>query len=161
MTARAKLSSVAGALLIGAAISPTAGWSELSPQIKNALTNSSLIYIATTRKSGSFGTRSESWFLYHHGAVYIAARKDSWRARRIRARRPRANIRVGTPDGPSFVATGAIVNEPAIHEIMFRTYAKKYPATDKLELMWPDHKEEYRKALKDGSRVLIKYTPSD
>jgi hypothetical protein len=134
---------------------------ELSPDIKRALASSSQIWIATTRKDGNLGTRSESWFLYHNGLVYIASSLNEWRVRRIKAGRPRAKIWVGAPDGPSFMATGAIVRDPQIPEVMFKTYAKKYPSTDKLEMMWPDREPEYRKGLKDGSRVLVKYTPTD
>jgi len=45
--------------------------------------------------------------------------------------------------------------------VIFKAYAKKYPRTDKLDLSWEGHDPEYRKALKDGRRVLIKYTPAN
>ena len=156
-----KRRTLASIVVMEALLCRTESWAELSAEVKSALANSSHIYIATTRKGGGLGARSESWFLYHKGVVYIASALDTWRVRRIKAGRSRAKIWVGAPNGPSFAATGALVKELQIPEVMFKTYAKKYPSTDKLELMWPDREQEYRKGLKDGSRVLTKYTPAD
>jgi hypothetical protein len=126
---------------------------DLSPVIKAELANSKYIYIATTRKNGSLGKPAEIWFLYHNGAVYVASPPTTWRVRRIKAGRPQAKIAVGKPDGPSFMATGAVVNEPDVHAVMFETYAKKYGEH------WKRYEDSFRRGLKDGSRVLIKYTP--
>ena len=100
---------------------------ELSVAIKSELANARYVYIASTRKDGKLGKPAEIWFLYHKDAVYVGTLPTSWRARRIKAGRPAAKIWVGKSDGPSFMATGAIVNEPDVHAVMFETYAKKYP----------------------------------
>ena len=129
--------------------------SELSPELKTALTNSKYVYISSTRKGGTLGKPAEIWFLYHDGAVYVGTPPTSWRVRRIKAGRPQAKIAVGKPDGPSFMATGAVVNEPDIYPLMYETYAKKYPDG------WTQHEEKFRSGFKNGSRVLVKYTPKD
>jgi hypothetical protein len=139
--------------VIGLVTTPARG--KPAPAIQAELTRSTYVYIATTRKSGSLGKAAEIWFLYHNGAVYVASPPTAWRVRRIKAGRPQAKIAVGKPDGPSFMATGAVVNEPEVYPILFETYAKKYPDG------WPKFEEEFRRGLKDGSRVLIKYTPKD
>ena len=126
---------------------------DLSPEIKSALTTSKYVYISSTRKDGTLGKPAEIWFLYHNGAVYVGTPPTSWRARRIKAGRPQAKIAVGKPDGPSFMATGAIVNEPDIYPIMYEAYAKKYAEG------WTQHEQKFRTGFKDGTRVLIKYTP--
>ena len=113
------------------------------------------MYIASTRKDGKLGKPAEIWFLYHNGAVYVASPPTAWRVRRIKAGRTQAKIAGGKPDGPSFTATGAVVNEPDVQPIMFEAYAKKYPDG------WKSFEDKVRNGLKDGSRVLIKYTPKD
>ncbi|MFI5395262.1 MAG: hypothetical protein ACHQ9S_06980 [Candidatus Binatia bacterium] len=146
--------AVAGVMLAVALVG-TPAQADLSAAVKADLANSQYVYIATTRKGGSFGKPAEIWFLYHKGAVYVASPPTTWRVRRIKAGRSQAKIAVGKPDGPSFMATGALVNEPDVYPILFDTYAKKYPDG------WPKFEEKFRSGLKDGSRVLIKFTPKD
>jgi hypothetical protein len=142
---------VAGALLLSATVAAAAAG--LSAAIKADLASSKYIYVATTRKSGALGKPAEIWFLYHNGAVYVASPPTTWRVRRIKAGRTQARIAVGKPDGPSFMATGALVNEPEVYPVLFATYAKKYGGD------WTKYEDRFRTGLKDGSRVLIKYTP--
>ncbi|MFN8626860.1 MAG: hypothetical protein U0587_12900 [Candidatus Binatia bacterium] len=149
-----KRTAIVGALLSMVLLGLRAS-ADLSPGIKADLASSKYVYIATTRKDGSLGKTAEIWFLYHNGAVYVASPPTAWRVRRIKAGRPQAKIAVGKPDGPSFMATGAVVTEPEIYPILFETYAKKYPDG------WPGFEQKFRSGFKDGSRVLIKYTPKD
>ena len=51
------------------------------------------------------------------------------------------------------MATGQIVDDPKAQEALLETYAKKYPDG------WSRFAEDFRKGFKDGSRVLVKYTP--
>ena len=128
---------------------------DLSPEIKAALTNSTYVYIASTRKNGGLSKPAEIWFLYRDGAVYVGTPRTTFRARRIKAGRTQAKIWVGKADGPAFMATGAIVNDAAAQQAMLEAYAKKYPDG------WSKFEEKFRAGFKDGSRVLIKYTPKD
>jgi hypothetical protein len=145
----------AGALLVAALLSASAraGAAELSDAVKSALASSQHVYISSTRKDGSLSKPAEIWFLYRNGAVYVGTPPTSWRAKRIKAGRPQAKIAVGKTDGPSFMASGAIVNEPEVYPLLFETFAKKYPDG------WPRYEDKFRSGFKDGSRVLIKYTP--
>jgi hypothetical protein len=147
--------AAAGVLVVLTLCGGSARAADLSAEIKSALANSKYAYISSTRKDGKLSKPAEIWFLYHNGAVYVGTPPTTWRARRIKAGRTQAKIAVGKPDGPSFSATGAIVNEPDIYPVMFETYAKKYPDG------WPKFEEKFRSGFKDGSRVLIKYTPKD
>ena len=128
---------------------------ELSAEMKATLASSKFVYISSTRKDGSLSKPAEIWFMYHNGAVYVGTLPTSWRAKRIKWGRAKAKIAVGKADGPSFVASGAIVDEPAVHQLMFDTYAKKYADG------WSKYEEKFRTGFKDGSRVLIKYTPAE
>ena len=67
--------------------------------------------------------------------------------------RPQAKIWIGKPEGQSFAATGAIVNEPEAQAALLETYARKYPDG------WKKWEESFRTGFADGSRVLIRYTP--
>lgn len=146
---------LAGALLMVTLCAASAKAAELSAEIKSALSSSKYVYIASTRKNGTLSKPAEIWFLYHDGAVYVGTPPTTWRARRIKAGRTTAKIWVGKPDGPSFMATGAIVNEPAVYPVMFETYAKKYAGD------WSKFEDKFRTGFKDGSRVLIKFVPKD
>jgi len=125
----------------------------LAPPIETALRESPYVYIATERKDGSFGAAAEIWFMYHDGAVFVASPATTWRARRIRAGRPKARIAVGRRDGPRFEAIGRIVSDPALYEALFERFAAKYPGG------WPQYEARFRSGLQDGSRVLIRYDP--
>ena len=126
----------------------------LEANLEKGLESSKYVYVASTRKDGKLSKPAEIWFLWHKGAVYVATPKETWRVRRIKAGRPQAKIWVGTPTGPSFVATGALVNSPEINAVMFETFAKKYGEH------WSSYEERFRSGLKDGSRVLVRYTPN-
>ncbi|HEX7409182.1 MAG TPA: hypothetical protein VF515_16250 [Candidatus Binatia bacterium] len=152
---RVRMHAALAAVMLAAALLGTRVQADLSAAVKADLATSKYVYIATTRKDGSFGKPAEIWFLYHNGAVYVASPPTAWRVRRIKAGRAQAKIAVGKPDGPSFMATGALVNEPDVYPTLFDTYAKKYPDG------WPKFEEKFRSGLKDGSRVLIKFTPKD
>ncbi len=121
--------------------------------MQKALESSKFVYISSTRKSGNLGAPAEIWFVFHDGAVYVGTRPTSWRVRRIKAGRPDAKIAVGAVNGPSFTATGSLVNDPSIQELMLKTYAKKYAEG------WQTHEQGFRDGFKDGSRVLVKYVP--
>ena len=62
---------------------------------------------------------------------------------------------MGSRDGPSFSATGQIVKDAAVEEMLLKTFAQKYADG------WGTHGERFRTGFKDGTRVLIKYTPAD
>lgn len=146
---RPALAAVAVALLL-----PLAAAAELPPEVVKGLETSKYVYISSTRKDGSLGTPAEIWFLWHDGAVYVGTRPGAWRVRRINAGRTQAKIAVGAVDGPSFMATGSIVADPAIDAKILETFAKKYPDR------WASHADSFREGFKDRSRVVVRYVPN-
>jgi hypothetical protein len=132
---------------------PLAAAAALSPEIQKALNDSKYVYISSTRKDGTLSKPAEIWFLTHDGAVYVGTRPSSWRVKRIKAGRPDAKIAVGSAEGPSFMAVGSVVNDPSMQELLYKTYARKYPDG------WQTHEQAFRDGFKDGSRVLVKYVP--
>lgn len=155
MHQRKPLACILAIALLSTTLIASPAHAELSAEIKTALTASKYVYIASTRKNGSLSKPAEIWFLYHQGAVYVGTPPTSWRARRIKAGHTQAKIWVGKTDGPSFMATGAIVSDPGAQQAMLEAYAKKYPDG------WSKFEEKFRSGFKDGTRVLIKYTPKE
>ena len=51
------------------------------------------------------------------------------------------------------MAVGSVVNDPRMQELLYKTYARKYPDG------WQTHEQAFRDGFKDGSRVLVKYVP--
>ena len=141
-------------LLVLASLLPSQAWT-LPPPIEAGLKSSEFIYISSTRKDGSLSKPAEIWFMFHDGAVYVGTSSKSWRAKRIGWKRPQAKIWVGKPDGPAFMATGTFINDTAAQELLLTTYAQKYPSG------WGKWEKSFRDGFKDGSRVLIKYTPTE
>jgi hypothetical protein len=133
--------------------SPAAG-GELPKNLQDLLASSTFVYISSTRKDGNLSRPAEIWFLWHKGSVYVGTPPTTWRVRRIGWGRPQAKIWIGKPDGPSFTATGAVVNEPETYSILLETFARKYPDG------WKKYEESFRKGFADGSRVLVRYTPN-
>lgn len=157
---------LAAILLLFVLVAPAPG-AALSNDLNDQLASAKYVYISSSRKDGKFGKPSEIWFLLVDGSVYVGTRPTSWRVRRIKAGRPRAKIWVGAPNGPSnfnatesdlkgmpsFEASGELVNDAKLQEKMFEVYAKKYSEG------WGQHESSFRNGFKDGSRVMVKYTP--
>jgi hypothetical protein len=141
------------AVMIGLGIRSLAIAGELSPSLKEQLSASTYVYIASQRKHGGFSKPAEIWFLFHDNAVWVSTPPTTWRAKRITAGRTTAKIAVGKADGPAFEAVGAIVRDPQVSDLMLAAYAQKYPDG------WSKFEHKFRDGFKDGSRVLIKYTP--
>ena len=133
---------------------PPARAEALDQALKDKLAASPYVYISSQRKDGSFGKPAEIWFLFHQDAVWVGTPPTTWRVKRIKAGRRAAKIAVGSVDGPSFVAEGSIVSDPKVLDVMYATYAKKYPDR------WPAYAQRFRDGMKDGSRVLVRYTPT-
>jgi hypothetical protein len=140
-------------LLIALLLVSSVGAAELPKDLQDGLASSTFVYISSTRKDGTLSRPAEIWFLWHGGSVYVASAPTTWRVRRIRWGRPGAKIWIGKKDGPSFMATGAVVDEPDVRPVMFDTFAKKYGSG------WKKWEASFRDGLADGSRVLIRYTP--
>jgi general stress protein 26 len=100
--------------------------SELSHRDTDALSQASLIYIATVRKDGNQSTAAPVWFTtIPDGLVLIQTAPTSWKAKRIRRGSP-VIVWIGRRDGPAFVAKAEITSEPAIINRIVTDYPKKY-----------------------------------
>jgi hypothetical protein len=144
---------VAAAIALSIALAGLAS-AALAPDVEKALESANYVYISSTRKDGSLSEKAEIWFMYEGGKVYVGTRPESWRVKRIRAGRPQAKVWVGTREGPSFAATGKLVDDPKLQERLLEVFARKYPGG------WKTHEANFRNGFKDGTRVMVEYTPS-
>ncbi len=146
------LTVLSGAFVFFAA--PQQSAAEFSSELQQALDSSKYVYIQSERKSGELGSKAEIWFFKHDGAVWVGTPKSTYRVRRIQAGRTKAKVWIGSRDGQSFEATGSLVKDDAVNEIMFKAFAEKYPDG------WPQYEEGFRSGFADGSRTLVRYDPA-
>lgn len=84
------------------------------------------LYVTTRSRSGKSGT-VPVWFMMKDGWLYFTTRRDTLKARRIRAT-GRIRVSVGSPDGPAFEAPAVwIENRPDLERELLRVYRRKYP----------------------------------
>ena len=107
-------------------VAPQQSAAEFAPELQQALDSSKYVYIQSERKSGELGAKAEIWFFEHDGAVWVGTPKSTYRVRRIQAGRTKAKVWVGSRDGQSFEATGSLVKDEAVNEIMYQSFAEKY-----------------------------------
>jgi hypothetical protein len=140
-------------IVVAAALGAAVAWAGFAPEIETALAKAEYVYIQTERKSGELGKAAEIWFFTEAGALYVGTRPTSFRVRRVQAGRTRARVAVGTPDGPAFDATAALVKDAALAGRMMDAFATKYAEG------WKRHEAGFREGFESGERVLVKYTP--
>lgn len=125
----------------------------LTAEQRELLSKSKFVYISSTRKDGSLSKPAEIWFLFADGSIWVASAPTSWRAKRIRWKRPMATIWIGSPSGPSIRARGEFVTDEKRYDELCAAYAVKYPER------WTSWEKSFREGLRSGERVLIRYTP--
>lgn len=142
--------SLATLLLVPFAAVAFAG---LTAEQQRGLESATYVYVQSERKSGDWSKPAEIWFFVDGGTVYVGTRPTSWRVRRIKAGRTRARVAIGTPNGPAFEATAALVRDPRLEERLMESFARKYPDG------WAKHERSFRDGFRSGDRVLVAYTP--
>jgi hypothetical protein len=136
---------------------------------EGALEKTGFVYVSPLQKDGSESTcHGEVWYGWLDGAVVVITSADTWKARAVAKGHGSARIWVGDHGrwkkmvgrneafrkAPHFDAAATAVKDDALLERLLALYEKKYP--DEIA-NWRDR---MRKGYHDGSRVLIRYTPS-
>lgn len=143
-------------MLLGAALLASLGGlarAALPPDVAAALRHATYVYIQSERKDGRWSKPAEIWFHQDGKRICVGTRPTSWRVRRIGWKRTRAHIAVGSADGPSVEATGAVVHDAKLEARLMADYAKKYPDG------WPKFEQSFRDGFRTGERVVVCYTP--
>jgi len=97
----------------------------LSTTTEQALATSTLLYVATQRKSGARSTVRPIWFNYEGGTLYFTTSPSSWKARRL-ARGSPLYIWVGSESGPFLIGHAERINDRDTIARMGEEYARKY-----------------------------------
>ncbi len=119
----------------------------------DALSNASLIYIATVRKDGNQSKSAPAWFtVTPDHLVLINTAPDTWKAKRIRRGSP-VIVWIGKRHGPAFIGKAEITKDPAVVQRIVEDYPRKY-----LEAGVGLHKPTQEKFEK-GKRLAIRITP--
>jgi hypothetical protein len=140
----------------------------LEPALTRALETSPFVYVSPLRKDGSESScHGEVWYAWLDGAVVLTTAATTWKARSLGRGLTRARLWVGDYGrwkqmlgsseafraGPSFTARAEIARDEMLIERVLAVYEKKYPA----EIgRWG---ARMREGQRDGSRVLIRYSP--
>ncbi len=144
-----------------------AGEFHLSDAAKQATTESSVIYISPMRSDGTESKcHAEIWFVPDGETLFVVTPLDAWRSRAIKKGLDTARIWVGTfgnwkrsggkyKSAPNFLATASIVpqGDAAIAKCL-ADMGEKYATTG-----WQTYGKPFHEGTKDGSRVVIRYTP--
>lgn len=126
----------------------------MTPALEDALRRARYMYVTTYSRAGTPGT-VPTWLWRQGDAVYFTTKRDSLKARRIRAT-GRVTVHVGTKDGPGFEGRAEWVDDrPDLEAALLADYWRKY------WLLVPLGMGRYiRKGLAAKTSVLIRITPN-
>jgi predicted pyridoxine 5'-phosphate oxidase superfamily flavin-nucleotide-binding protein len=99
---------------------------EITGRDKAALSQASLIYIATVRKDGNQSTAAPVWFTTADGDILIQTGPTTWKAKRVRRGSSPFIVWIGKRDGPALIAKAQITNDRAVISKIVTDYPKKY-----------------------------------
>ena len=136
--------------------------------LASALERSPFIYVSPLLADGKESRcHGEVWFGWIDGGALVITSSSSWKARSLARGHTRVRLWVGDYGrwkqivgrneafraGPTSVARAEKLKDPALVDRLLALYEKKYP---KEIANW---RGPMREGVKDGSRVLIRYTP--
>lgn len=142
--------------------------SKLPAELAAKLKVSEYVYVSPLRKNGQESTcHGEVWYDWIDGSVVMITSRETWKARSLKKGLDRARIWVGDygrwkqffghnddfRKGPSFDARASTTRDEKLFDRMLTTYETKYPE----EIA--DWRDKMRSGFRDGTRVLIRYTP--
>ncbi len=166
MISRRTLLTLSGAALAACAAPFRAAAAALADEATKALGKSETIYITPLKKGGAESScHSEVWFVYENGAIYIVTSSKAWRARAVGLGLDQARMWVGEfgvwkrateafRKAPQLSARAALVDDSAAQAQVLEVFGKKY------QREWSDWGPKFKNGLADGSRVMLRYTPT-
>jgi hypothetical protein len=126
---------------------------QISQRDIDALSKSSILYIATVRKDGNQGTPAPVWFtVTPDNLVLIQTQPGTWKAKRIHRGSP-VIVWTGRKHGPAFIGKAEITSDPAVPRQIVEDYPKKY-----LMVRFGMHKPS-QEMFDKGQVIAIKIKP--
>jgi hypothetical protein len=138
-------------------------------ELEGKLEKSGFVYISPLRSDGSESScHGEVWYAWLDDSVVIITGSQRWKARALAKGLGRARIWVGDHGtwkkllgssqefrkAPHFDADGKVVKDRTLLDRLLARFEEKYP--DEIG----EWRDRMRSGFADGSRVLIRYTPS-
>jgi len=130
-----------------------------------SLGDSQTIYITPLKKGGAESKcHAEVWFAYDGTDIFVVTASKAWRARAISLGLTQARMWVGEfgvwqrateafRKAPEFTAIGAQITDNATQARVLERFGSKYSAE------WSSWGPKFRNGLKEGSRVMLRYSP--
>ena len=146
--------AVISAVVMSLALFASQARADISQRDAAALSQASLIYIATVRKDGNQSKAAPVWFTpgADNNSILIQTGPDTWKAKRIRRGSP-VLIWIGTAIGPAFIGKAEITSDAAIRNKILDDFRKKYFANRTLGVGPSQAKFD------SGKVIAIKITP--
>ena len=133
-----------------------------------ALEDSPYVYVSPLRSDGEESRcHGEVWYGWYEGSVFMTCETKTWKVRSVQSGLNSARLWVGDygrwkgvlgkntsfTAGPKFDAKVSISDDEKYLSQLFKELARKYPKG------WRRWEDRMKKAHKEGSRVLLRYTP--
>tara|TARA_B100001123_G_scaffold400212_1_gene485807 strand:- start:1200 stop:1739 length:540 start_codon:yes stop_codon:yes gene_type:complete len=133
-----------------------------------ALEDSPYVYVSPLRSDGEESRcHGEVWYGWYEGSVFMTCETKTWKVRSVQSGLNSARLWVGDygrwkgalgkntsfTAGPKFDAKVSISDDEKNLSQLFKELARKYPKG------WRRWEDRMKKAHKEGSRVLLRYTP--
>ena len=136
------------------------------PLVANAAEESELIYLSPVKSDGNLSRcQAEIWFIGDGNDFCVVTANDAWRAEAIGRGLTQAKVWVGDvgqwkssrgkyKELPSVMTTASRVEDPAEHARLLNAMGDKYARE------WGTWGPRFKRGLADGSRVMLRYSPS-
>ncbi len=99
---------------------------QVSQRDIEALSEASILYIATVRKDGNQSTPAPVWFtVASNHLVLIQTQPTTWKAKRIRRGSP-VIVWIGKKKGPAFIGKAEITSDPTVSHEIVEDYPNRY-----------------------------------
>ncbi len=140
----------------------------LSESTRTALAKSKFVYVSPIQSNGEESRcHGEVWYGWLEGSVFMTCASDSWKVRAVKKGLDRARIWVGDYgrwrkalgenrdflNGPRFEAAASVSEDTDQVARLLAELARKYPKE------FPGWKDRMESGHRDGSRLLLRYTP--
>lgn len=166
LTRRKILSSGLAVGLLGFLRPPAGRAAAPDGSLQESLVESDLVYLTPLRSDGTESRcQAEIWFTYDGADLFVVTASEAWRAEAVRLGLVDARIWVGDmgnwkrTDGryrqfPALETRATFVEDGETQKAVLELFGDKYP------LSWIRWGPKFRNGLADGSRVMIRYQPS-